>query len=53
VLSQLPTDPATLQNQIQIITSRELASEVITRCSSTMIRIHPVLTPSDHPQFSG
>jgi polysaccharide biosynthesis transport protein len=31
VLSQLPTDPTTLQNQIQIITSRELASDVITR----------------------
>lgn len=31
VLSQLPTDPATLQNQIQIITSRDLASEVITK----------------------
>jgi succinoglycan biosynthesis transport protein ExoP len=31
VLSQLPTDPATLQNQIQIIESRELASDVITR----------------------
>ena len=31
VLSQLPTDPATLQNQIQIITSRELASEVVTK----------------------
>ncbi len=31
VLSQLPTDPATLQNQIQILTSRELATEVITR----------------------
>ena len=30
VLSQLPTDPATLQNQIQIITSREIASDVIT-----------------------
>ena len=31
VLSQLPTDPATLQNQIQILESRELASDVITR----------------------
>ena len=31
ILSQLPADPATLQNQIQIITSRELASEVVTK----------------------
>jgi uncharacterized protein involved in exopolysaccharide biosynthesis/Mrp family chromosome partitioning ATPase len=31
VLAQLPADPATLQNQIQIITSREIAEEVITR----------------------
>ena len=29
VLSQLPGDPATLQNQIQILTSRELAHTVI------------------------
>ena len=29
VLSQLPTDPSSLQNQIQILTSRDLASEVI------------------------
>jgi uncharacterized protein involved in exopolysaccharide biosynthesis/Mrp family chromosome partitioning ATPase len=29
VLSQLPADPATLQNQIQILTSRELAGEVV------------------------
>jgi len=31
VLSQLPNDPATLQNQIQIIISRDLATEVIAR----------------------
>ena len=31
VLSQLPADPATLQNQIQIITSRQIATEVITK----------------------
>ena len=31
VLSQLPADPATLQNQIQIITSRELAADVIAK----------------------
>jgi uncharacterized protein involved in exopolysaccharide biosynthesis len=29
VLSQLPTDPASLQNQIQILQSRDLAEEVI------------------------
>lgn len=29
VLSQTPTDPASLQNQIQILTSRELAGRVI------------------------
>jgi uncharacterized protein involved in exopolysaccharide biosynthesis len=29
VLSQMPTDPASLQNQIQILTSRELAGKVI------------------------
>ncbi len=29
VLSQLPDDPATLQNQIQILTSRELAGQVV------------------------
>jgi uncharacterized protein involved in exopolysaccharide biosynthesis/Mrp family chromosome partitioning ATPase len=31
VLSALPTDPASLQNQIQILTSRDLASEVIAK----------------------
>jgi uncharacterized protein involved in exopolysaccharide biosynthesis len=31
VLSQLPTDPASLQNQIQILTSRDLAQEVIAK----------------------
>jgi uncharacterized protein involved in exopolysaccharide biosynthesis/Mrp family chromosome partitioning ATPase len=29
VLSQMPTDPASLQNQIQLLTSRELAARVI------------------------
>ncbi|HVU19884.1 MAG TPA: polysaccharide biosynthesis tyrosine autokinase [Rhizomicrobium sp.] len=29
VLSQLPTDPSSLQNQIQILTSRDLAAHVI------------------------
>jgi uncharacterized protein involved in exopolysaccharide biosynthesis len=31
VLSQLPTDPASLQNQVQILTSRDLAEDVIAR----------------------
>lgn len=31
VLSQLPTDPASLQNQVQILTSRDLAQKVIDR----------------------
>ena len=31
VLSALPTDPASLQNQIQILQSRDLAAEVITK----------------------
>ncbi|MBV9979062.1 polysaccharide biosynthesis tyrosine autokinase [Bradyrhizobium sp.] len=29
VLSELPTDPASVQNQIQILTSRDLASQVV------------------------
>src|SRR3954452_17524632 len=29
VLSELPTDPASVQNQIQILTSRDLASRVV------------------------
>ena len=31
VLSELPTDPSSVQNQIQILTSRDLASQVIQR----------------------
>lgn len=31
VLSQTPTDPASLQNQIQILTSRDLAGKVVDR----------------------
>ena len=31
VLSSLPTDPSSVQNQIQIITSRDLASRVVDR----------------------
>jgi uncharacterized protein involved in exopolysaccharide biosynthesis/Mrp family chromosome partitioning ATPase len=35
VLSQLPNDPATLQNQIQILSSRELAGQVVDRLHLT------------------
>ena len=46
VLSQLPTDPATLQNQIQILTSRELATDVITRLQLyNDPEFNPVLVP--------
>ena len=46
VLSQLPTDPATLQNQIQILNSRELATEVITRLQLyNDPEFNPVLLP--------
>jgi succinoglycan biosynthesis transport protein ExoP len=46
VLAQLPTDPATLQNQIQIITSRDLAAEVITRLQLyNDPEFNPALTP--------
>ena len=38
VLSQLPTDPATLQNQIQILTSRDIAPTSSPNCSFTTIR---------------
>jgi uncharacterized protein involved in exopolysaccharide biosynthesis/Mrp family chromosome partitioning ATPase len=31
VLSSLPTDPASIQNQIQVLTSRDLAAEVIAK----------------------
>jgi uncharacterized protein involved in exopolysaccharide biosynthesis/Mrp family chromosome partitioning ATPase len=31
VLSQLPTDPSSLQNQVQILTSRDLAQKVIAK----------------------
>ena len=42
VLSALPTDPASLQNQIQILQSRDLAAEVITK-----------LKLYDDPEFNG
>jgi polysaccharide biosynthesis transport protein len=46
VLSQLPTDPATLQNQIQIITSRDLAADVITKLELyNDPEFNPALTP--------
>ena len=34
VLSSLPTDTASLQNQIQILTSRDLAGEVVDKLAS-------------------
>jgi succinoglycan biosynthesis transport protein ExoP len=47
VLSQLPTDPATLQNQIQILTSREIATAVITKLELyNDPEFNPVLAPS-------
>ena len=47
VLSQLPTDPATLQNQIQILTSRELAADVITKLQLyNDPEFNPVLVPA-------
>ncbi|HEY4125956.1 MAG TPA: polysaccharide biosynthesis tyrosine autokinase [Rhizomicrobium sp.] len=44
VLSQTPTDPASLQNQIQILTSRELAGRVIDRLG---LANDPEFKPSD------
>jgi succinoglycan biosynthesis transport protein ExoP len=47
VLSQLPTDPATLQNQIQILTSREIATDVITKLELyNDPEFNPVLAPA-------
>lgn len=43
VLSQIPTDPASLQNQIQILTSRELAGRVIDKLG---LANDPELKPS-------
>ena len=46
VLSQLPTDPAAVQNQIQILTSRKIASDVITKLKlSNDPEFNPVLAP--------
>jgi uncharacterized protein involved in exopolysaccharide biosynthesis/Mrp family chromosome partitioning ATPase len=42
VLSEQPTDPASVQNQIQILTSRDLAGEIIQR-----------LDLADDPEFNG
>lgn len=42
VLSELPTDPASVQNQIQLLTSRDLASRVIDK-----------LGLADDPEFAG
>jgi uncharacterized protein involved in exopolysaccharide biosynthesis/Mrp family chromosome partitioning ATPase len=47
VLSQLPTDPATLQNQIQIITSRDIATAVIAKLRLyNDPEFNPVLVPA-------
>jgi uncharacterized protein involved in exopolysaccharide biosynthesis len=50
VLSQLPTDPSSIQNQIQILTSRELASHVIAK-----LRLYddPEFNPSLKPGAVG
>ena len=46
VLSQLPADPATLQNQIQIITSRQIATDVITKLELyNDAEFNPVIVP--------
>jgi uncharacterized protein involved in exopolysaccharide biosynthesis/Mrp family chromosome partitioning ATPase len=50
VLSQLTTDPSSLQNQIQILTSRDLASEVIAK-----LRLYddPEFNPALKPSAAG
>ena len=46
VLSKLPTDPASVQNQIQILTSRDLAATVIDRLDLARDKeFNPVLSP--------
>lgn len=62
VLSSLPTDPASVQNQIQILTSRDLASRVVDKLglesdpefvsgdvSETLSRLNPLAPPDDTP----
>ncbi len=34
VIAQLPADPATMQNQLQILTSRQLAATVVDRLAA-------------------
>lgn len=46
VLSQLPTDPATIQNQLQIIQSRDLAGQVVDR-------LHLDQDPEFNPALKG
>lgn len=47
VLSELPTDPASVQNQIQILTSRDLAAAVIDRLGLARDReFNPALSSS-------
>jgi uncharacterized protein involved in exopolysaccharide biosynthesis/Mrp family chromosome partitioning ATPase len=50
VLSQLPADPATLQNQIQILTSRELAGKVV---DAQNLANDPEFNPTLPPQGFG
>ena len=46
VLSELPTDPASVQNQIQILMSRDLAGEVIQRLDlESDPEFNPALSP--------
>lgn len=47
VLSELPTDPSSVQNQIQILQSRDLASIVVDRLGlQTDPEFNPALSPS-------
>lgn len=46
VLSELPTDPASVQNQIQILTSRDLAATVVDRLDLARDKeFNPALSP--------
>ncbi|MGA9796941.1 MAG: polysaccharide biosynthesis tyrosine autokinase [Rhizomicrobium sp.] len=46
VLSQLPTDPSSVQNQIQILQSRDLASQVVDRMGlANDPEFNPALSP--------
>jgi uncharacterized protein involved in exopolysaccharide biosynthesis len=50
VLSQLTTDPSSLQNQIQILTSRDLAAEVIAKLK---LYDDPEFNPALKPSAAG